>query len=164
MHYLTALCKVSEMQWIAPCCRNKIMLYAGVLLWRLAVMAVVWHADIYSISLWAETHFTSSLWVQNPNLVNIPVALTWINDNQISPWCCTCHDSWAVVACAKLWPDYIIWIKSRAKLICRSSRWWVYKVFVTWVPDVTRRVRGHNANAKSHWSIHRLCEEETWLV
>ena len=36
---------------------------------------------------------------------------------------CTCHDSWAAVACAKLWPDCMYNIKIRRKII--------HKIWVT---------------------------------
>ena len=35
------------------------------------------------------------------------------NNNLIRSQFCTCHDSWAVMVCAKLWPDWIIEIKIR---------------------------------------------------
>ena len=31
-----------------------------------------------------------------------------VGSDAIRPQICTCHDSWAVVACAKLWPEWII--------------------------------------------------------
>ena len=43
---------------------------------------------------------------------------------------CTCHDSWAVVICAKLWPDMIIILITRPSLIPRrldydlENSWW----------------------------------------
>ena len=33
------------------------------------------------------------------------------NSDLIRSQFCTCHDNRAVVACAKLWPDWVIWIK-----------------------------------------------------
>ena len=43
---------------------------------------------------------------------------------------CTCHDSWAVVACAKLWPDWIIRIQTKPKGIFSRFQWWADKCFV----------------------------------
>ena len=34
-------------------------------------------------------------------------------DDTIRSQICTCHDSWAVVKCTKLWPDYIIIFQER---------------------------------------------------
>ena len=62
-----------------------------------------------------ETRFTKCLWALNPNvLINIYVALML---TIVSPGhnFCTCHDSSAVVTCAKLWPDWIIRTTMRAK-------------------------------------------------
>ena len=42
-----------------------------------------------------------------------------INDPS-RPQSYTCHDSWAVVTCAKLWPDWMIKIKTRAKRISQN--------------------------------------------
>ena len=42
------------------------------------------------------------------------------NCHPIRPQFCTCHNSWAVVACAKLWPDWILEIKMRA-FFCNIS-------------------------------------------
>ena len=41
-----------------------------------------------------------------------------MNKNHDKIWSqfCTCHDSWAVMACAKLWPDCIIRIKITTKV------------------------------------------------
>ena len=37
------------------------------------------------------------------------------NNHPIRPQFCTCHDSWAVMTCAKLWPDRTIIISLRGK-------------------------------------------------
>ena len=52
-------------------------------------------------------HFTKSLWAHNWNLVKY-VCSNFYSNNLIMPQCCTCQDSWAVMACAKLWHDMII--------------------------------------------------------
>ena len=45
---------------------------------------------------------------------------------------CACHNSWAVVTCAKLWPDHIIRIKVRVKIVFSKifmmSSWIVSKI------------------------------------
>ena len=55
-------------------------------------------------------HFTNSLWIHN-RFCNMCVTLMWENDGQIRSQFCTCHDSSAVVACAKLLSDWIIRIE-----------------------------------------------------
>ena len=53
-----------------------------------------------------SVHFTYNLWSHNWNLV--PNPFDWILIQQIRSQICVCHDSWAVVTCAKLWPDRMI--------------------------------------------------------
>ena len=49
---------------------------------------------------------------------------------------CTCHDSWAVVTCAKLWPDLAIIFHVRAIIFFFTKfEWWAHKLFVKWAPD-----------------------------
>ena len=43
---------------------------------------------------------------------------------------CTCHDSWAVVACAKLWPDWIIISYPTGTTILGKFRLWAHNPFV----------------------------------
>ena len=44
--------------------------------------------------------------------------------------CCTCHDSWAVVACAKLWPHLTIIFHVRVTCNLTRFRLWALKHFV----------------------------------
>ena len=46
---------------------------------------------------------------------------------------CTCHDSLAVVACAKFWPDWIIRIKTPLRIILIIYQACAPKPFVKWV-------------------------------
>ena len=46
---------------------------------------------------------------------------------------CTCHDSWAVVACAKLWTDLIIIFHVIVIYIFTRLGLWAHKWFVKWV-------------------------------
>ena len=81
------------------------------------------------------THFSSSLWAQNPNLGTIlGDSYVKIND-QIRSQFCTCHDSLAVVTCAKLWPDWIIRIKINAKRVFTRFQPWAHKSLVRRVPS-----------------------------
>ena len=49
------------------------------------------------------------------------------NDKHILSQFCTCHDSLAVVACAKLWHDSIIGIQIMIELILQDNRYEVIK-------------------------------------
>ena len=53
-----------------------------------------------------------------------------VSDDLIRLQICTCHDSWAVMTCAKLWPDQIILFHIRAKRISTRFQLWVHKPFV----------------------------------
>ena len=53
-----------------------------------------------------------------------------VSDNLIRVQICTCHDSCAVMTCAKLWPDQIILFHIRAKRISTRFQLWVHKPFV----------------------------------
>ena len=57
------------------------------------------------------THFTKSVWANNWNFVK---NIFFHSNYPIRSQTYTCHDSWAVVTCAKLWPDLIIIFKVRA--------------------------------------------------
>ena len=60
------------------------------------------------MSLIPGVHFTNELIVRN--LKQIRVVRT--GKNNLIGWpFCTCHGSQAVVACAKLWPGWVAWIK-----------------------------------------------------
>ena len=77
------------------------------------------------------THFTNGLWAHTWNLVKIHVALILIK--RVIPTghnFCTCHDSSAVVACAKLWPVLIIISRIRATYVFTIFRLWMNKPFV----------------------------------
>ena len=50
---------------------------------------------------------------------------------------CTCHNSRTVVACAKLWPDFIIVCYASATWIAfKRIDWWVHKYLVGWIPGL----------------------------
>ena len=48
------------------------------------------------------------------------------NCDQIRSQFCTCHNSWAVMACAKLWHDLIIVIIIKEKRFFRTSQFWAH--------------------------------------
>ena len=68
---------------------------------------------------------------------------------------CTCHDSWAVMTCAKLWHDWIIRIELKSKWIFKSFQLWAQKLFVKWVTDVTvaTGLPGNWCYHREHWNV-----------
>ena len=59
-----------------------------------------------------------------------------INSSEtIRPQICTCHDSWAVVACAILWHDLIIIFHAKATHVSARFESWACKCFAKWVPE-----------------------------
>ena len=56
------------------------------------------------------------------------------NNYIIRSYIYACHDRWAVVMYANLWPDWIIYIKTRAKRIFTRFESWAHKLPVKWVP------------------------------
>ena len=59
--------------------------------------------------------FHKELWARNPNLAKILTPPNLKNYNPIRSQFSTCHDSWAVVTCANLWPDWIVRIKRQQR-------------------------------------------------
>ena len=56
-------------------------------------------------------------------------------NDTIRSYFCTCHNSWAVVTCAKIWPDCIIF-PVRAILMFIIFRLWAHILFVEWVRGI----------------------------
>ena len=79
------------------------------------------------------TNFTTGFWAHYWNLVKMKFSHFNSND-QIRSQFCTCHDSWAVVACAKLWPDLIV-IFHICKNNSNSCEIWImsWYTIVRWV-------------------------------
>ena len=57
------------------------------------------------------------------------------SNDRISSQFCTCHDSWAVMTCAKLWPDSIIIFQVKATWVLTRFGLWAHVSFVQWAPD-----------------------------
>ena len=57
------------------------------------------------------------------------------NNYQIRSHFCTCHDSWAAVACANLWPSWKIRIDIRTKWMIYVIRLWTHEPFVRCIPE-----------------------------
>ena len=59
-------------------------------------------------------------------------------DNPIRSQICTCHDSSAVVTCAKLWPDWMINLTVWTTWFFTRFGQWAHKPCVEWVPGSQR--------------------------
>ena len=77
--------------------------------------------------------------LRNPNLVVIFLT----SNDQISSQFCTCHDSWAVVTCANLWPDQIIKIKIETKRITnfQQDRGWGAVSDLSLISDLSQKFK-----------------------
>ena len=69
-----------------------------------------------------ETRYTHNLWAHSSNLKKNTFCLNFTSNYSIRSWFFTCHDSWAVVAYAKLWPDLMN--------IFQGSVTYFYKIFI----------------------------------
>ena len=106
-------------------------------------------------------HFTKVLSTHNSTLVKDFVALmqwiiirlwhTFYNYAIISQFC-TCHDSWAVVTCAKLLYDWIIEFKIKAKRIFKRFQLWVVnKGLPIWISPVMLPIDKHMARKPTNY-------------
>ena len=59
------------------------------------------------------------------------------NNGRIGLQIYTCHDSWAVVACVELWPDWVMSIEIRIKRMFTNFKFWTHDLFAKWVPIVS---------------------------
>ena len=66
---------------------------------------------------------------------------------------CTCHDSSAVMTCAKLWPDLIIIIIVKARIIFTRFQLWAHKTFAKQVPG-----NAHHQAAGYFWTEKYLLD------
>ena len=86
------------------------------------------------------------------------------NNYPIRSQICICHDSWAVVTCAKLWPDWIIIVKVRSISIFTIYGLCVDKPFVKSVIDQSAdgaRERAMSAHTDMWWTAIRLPRNNT---
>ena len=84
----------------------------------------------WSMTRWSfHKQFKSS----KPNSCKLIISLTYENYDHLKSQFCTYHDSWAVMTCAKLWPDGIIGIQMRTKRIFTRFQLYAQKQFVKWV-------------------------------
>ena len=77
-----------------------------------------------------------------------PRAVFVTNNDQIGSQFYTWHDSWAVVPCANLWPDWMTKIIAKVRIIFTRFESWAHKLFVR------NPQRGHFLGSPSqitHW-------------
>ena len=72
----------------------------------LVVAKLIYHIKII-LTWWLGTRITNTLWAYHSYIVKMMCWSYMTNNDPIRPQFCTCHDSSAVMACAKLWPDRI---------------------------------------------------------
>ena len=82
------------------------------------------------------------------------LVLLWVRqDDQIRSQFCTCHDSWPVVTCANLWPNWMIRIITKVKWFFQLSasnlfvEWTLglQCVYEPWAPDLLHMYMNHGA-------------------
>ena len=62
----------------------------------------------------------------------------WMKNNDlICPHFCTCHDSRAVMTCAKLWADWFTKIRTNARITFTRFELWAHKMLVESVPALS---------------------------
>ena len=79
-----------------------------------------------------RTHFTMDLGADHSKSHKNCCRSYTKNNYEIRSQLCTCHNSWAVVACAKLWADCFIRIEIIPNLILKRFWLWAHKLFVKW--------------------------------
>ena len=60
------------------------------------------------LHIWPGAHFTNHLWGPQLNSCGIYFCSNFDSDDPTRSQICTCHNSWAVVTCAKLWSAHFI--------------------------------------------------------
>ena len=73
-----------------------------------------------------EAHFTKILWAHNWNLVTIDFCSNLDSYVAMRSQFCTCHDSSAVVACAKLWLHWATNFHARSTLFFTRFGLWAH--------------------------------------
>ena len=82
------------------------------------------------------------LWVHDWNSLCFNYEL----DDPIRSQICACHDSWAVMTCAKLWSDWIIIIHVTGTWMFARFGLWAHKRVVSWVLVHSQADTYHNIN------------------
>ena len=100
------------------------------------------------------------LWIHDPFLVNSHVNSTWQIMNPSGHNFCTCHDSWAVVACANLWSGWNRYIQNGEKLIGTRFQPKAHIIFVKWVPGVPVTAGAEQPPQPTHRSQRRLTGDD----
>ena len=86
------------------------------------------------MTLWTTAHFTNSGWAHDWNLIKKTFHSHFIFSDLIRSQFYTCHNSWAVVTCAKLWPDQSISFHARATSNFIDFIIWAHKLLMTCDP------------------------------
>ena len=78
-------------------------------------------------------------WISQTGYELINEILWWYccdfeSDDSIRSEFCTCHDSWAVMACAKFWPDLIVIFHITATHMLTRFGVWAHLLCVRWIP------------------------------
>ena len=79
--------------------------------------------------------FHKGLWADVWDIIN-KISSYFYSNNPIRSQICTCHNSSAVVGCAKFWTDMIIIFYVRAICVYTKFELWAHKPFVKWVCGV----------------------------
>ena len=103
-----------------------------------------------------KIHFTKALWDFTSNLFKKICCSDIKTNDPITTQFCTCHDSSAVMTCAKLWYDLVIIVKVRVKFIFTKFQMWVHKTLCIMGPLSKWRI--HKMNMSSLNIIHQLTE------
>ena len=97
------------------------------------------------------THITKGLWDQDWPFVKVLFVYTFYSCEDIRSQICTCHDSSAVVACAKLRPDMIIVVAVKANIFELWARGlFVKSVTATYSADIIYLAFEHQLLFTSH--------------
>ena len=86
------------------------------------------------------------------------------NNDQIRSQFCTCHDSWAVVSCAKLWPEWIIGILIIAKGIFARFHLSAHQVLVVWIPGILPWAAKFVAQHPRRMELSKKSMKLTWSI
>ena len=82
------------------------------------------------------------------------------NNESIRSQFCTCHDSWAVVACTNLWSGWNRYIQNGEKLIATRFQPKAHIIFVKWVPVVPVTAGAEQPPQPTHRSQRRLTGDD----
>ena len=103
------------------------------------------------------THITISWWSQNWHQMKVPFFSNVSSHDLIRSQFCTCHDSSAVMTCAKLWPDEINIFHVGAMHILTRFGLWAHNPIAIWV--YVHISRDDSRSVPSQWETALLCND-----